>query len=135
MYPNLKHRKAERIGAPLLSLLLTLASAGVAASTTAMETTTVESASTKASPHASRSNRRPRVEGSTRRARSGVNAVCVSAAGCVVLTRPPCANIGRVKRVIEVSPEERCAEDQTRRIESPAKWAVEDPSPRHECIS
>jgi hypothetical protein len=72
--------------------------------------TTVEPSTTEPSP----SHHRPRVESPTHRTRSGVNAVRVSAARGVVGTRSPGADIGSVKRVVEMSAVERSAINQAR---------------------
>src|SRR5258708_2036615 len=88
--------------------------------------TTMEAATARTATHPSLCHCRPRVEGATFRACSGVDAVCIGMAGCIVLARSPGVNVRGVKFVMEMSAVEWSAVDESGRIESPAKGAVEN---------
>src|SRR5580692_1103752 len=135
------HKKAERVMRSAFSFfsdqLLILASATVATATATVETTsatggaTVKSAAEATIMSAARCHCRPGVESTTLCPGSRVDAMGVRAAARVVLSRPPGMNIRCVERVIEVSTVERSPKDKSRRIESPAKRAVENSTRGH----
>src|SRR6202795_1617826 len=115
-----------------------LASATVAPTTATVEATsatggaTVKSAAEATIMSAARCHCRPGVESTTLCPGSRVDTMGIRAAACVVLSRSPGMNIRGVERVIEVSAVERSPIYKSRRIESPAKRAVENSTRGHE---
>src|ERR1035438_462172 len=75
------------------------------------------------------------MESSTLSSRSRVDTMGISAAGCVMRTRSPGANIRRIECVVEMSGVERRPVYEPWRIESPAKRTVKNSIQRHERIS
>jgi len=101
----------------------------------AVETATCNAATVKPGPtKASTSHCCPGVESATLRSGSRVDAMGVGAAGCVVRSRSPGADVCRIKRVVGMTAVERRPIYKSRRVESPAEWAVEDSIKRQEGI-
>src|SRR5580704_17776128 len=88
--------------------------------------TTMGAATAGTATHTSLCHCRPRVESAAFRARSGVDAVCIGMAGCVVLAGSPGPNVRGVKFVMEMSAIERSTVDESGGIESPAERAIEN---------